>query len=67
MVRKVLFCILAFILTWDNDAASNSPTHFSSRRWVQVRKRQTRINCFTKKYDYEDKNSNDTNSINWFI
>jgi len=23
---------LAIILTWDNDAALNSPTHFSSRR-----------------------------------
>ena len=36
MVREVLFCILAFILTWDNDAASNSPTHFSSRRCRQA-------------------------------
>jgi len=36
IVRKVLFCILAFILTWDRDAASNSPTHFSSRRYTEL-------------------------------
>lgn len=30
MFRKVLFSKLATLLTWDIDAASNSPTHFSN-------------------------------------
>jgi len=33
---KFYFSILAIILTWDRDAASNSPTVFSSKRYRQL-------------------------------
>lgn len=46
IVIKILFCILAFILTWDNDAASNSPTLLSSGTLTNIIKPRYEKNFF---------------------